>query len=68
MNAANNISQNHLFAGQSRANGYMQTGQAVNNAVQGGISNYMLSQYLKQPAGGVGYSGGANNTNWNGPR
>ena len=47
-NAANNISQNHLFAGQSRANGYMQTGQAVNNAVQGGISNYLLGQYLKQ--------------------
>ena len=45
-NAANNISQNHLFAGQARANGYMQTGQAVNNAVQGGIQNYMLYRYL----------------------
>lgn len=48
-NAANNISQNHMFAGQSRANGYMQGGQAVNNAVQGGISNYLLSQYLSKP-------------------
>jgi hypothetical protein len=50
-NAANNIGQNHMFAGQARANGYMQTGQAVNNAVQGGISNYMLSQYLKPTTG-----------------
>jgi hypothetical protein len=48
-NAANNISQNHLYAGNARANGYMQTGQAVNNAVQGGIQNYMLYQYLNKP-------------------
>ena len=48
-NAANNIAQNHLYAGNARANGYMQTGQAVNNAVQGGIQNYMLYQYLKKP-------------------
>lgn len=48
-NAANNIGQNHMFAGQARANGYMQTGQAVNNAVQGGIQNYMLYQYLNKP-------------------
>lgn len=47
-NAANNISQNQLFAGQSRANGYLQTGQAINNSVQGGIQNYMLAQYLKK--------------------
>jgi hypothetical protein len=52
MNAANQIGQNHMFAGQARANGYMQTGQAVNNAVQGGISTYMMSQYLK-PTGGA---------------
>ncbi len=45
-NAANNISQNHLFAGQARASGYMQAGQAANNAVQGGIQNYMLYMYL----------------------
>jgi len=37
-----------MVAGQARANGYMQTGQAVNNAAQGGISTYMLSQYLNQ--------------------
>jgi hypothetical protein len=68
-NAANNISQNHMFAGQARANGYMQTGAAVNNAVQGGMSNYMLSRYLQQPGtGGAGYSGGNTNGNWNGPR
>lgn len=48
-NAANNISQNHLFSGQARANGYMQTGQAFNNAAQGGIQNYMLYQYLNKP-------------------
>lgn len=49
-NAANNISQNHLFAANARANGYMQAGQAANNAVQGGIQNYMLYQYLNKPA------------------
>lgn len=54
MNAANNISQNHLFAGQARANGYMQTGQAANNAIQGGISNYLLARYLG--GGGGGYN------------
>jgi hypothetical protein len=46
-NAANNISQNHLFAGQARASGYMQTGQAINNGIQGGIQNYMLMRYLQ---------------------
>lgn len=69
-NAANNISQNHLFAGQARANGYMQTGAAVNNAVQGGISNYMLQRYL-QPSttGSVGTPPYAPPSgNWNGPR
>lgn len=48
MNAANNISQNHLFAGQSRASGYMNTAAGINNAVQGGLQNYMLSRYLGQ--------------------
>jgi hypothetical protein len=54
-NAANNISQNHLFSAQARANGYMNTGQAVNNGVQGGLQNYMLYQYLNKPpaAGGT---------------
>jgi hypothetical protein len=73
-NAANNISQNHMFAGQARANGYMQAGQAANSAVQGGISNYMLSRYLQQPGAGT-YGGaatppyaGAPSGNWNGPR
>jgi hypothetical protein len=75
MNAANNISNNHLFAANARANGYMQTGQAVNNAVQGGISNYLLGRYLGGPGGGspTPYGGTPpyappTYNNWNGPR
>jgi hypothetical protein len=68
-NAANNISQNHLFAGQSRANGYMTAAAGINNAAQGSMQNYLLARYLQQPgSGGVGYSGGAGVGNWNGPR
>lgn len=52
-NAANNISQNHLFAGQSRANGYMNTAQGINNAVQGTIQNVMLARYLGGTSGGL---------------
>lgn len=61
MNAANNISQNQIYAGNARANGYMNTGQAINNAVQGGISNYMLARYLQpqNPSPGTPpYAGG----------
>lgn len=40
-----NIIQN---AGNQRASIYGQTAAGVNNAVQGGLSNYMFSQYLKK--------------------
>jgi len=52
-NAANNISQNHLFAGQSRASGYMNTAAGINNATQGTIQNIMLARYLQGTNGGV---------------
>ncbi len=52
MNTSNNISQNHVATGNARASGYMQTGQAVNNAVQGGVSNYLLQRYLSNPPAG----------------
>lgn len=47
-NAANNNSAALINNGNNRASIYGQTAAGVNNAVQGGISNYMLSQYLKQ--------------------
>ncbi len=39
-----NIAQN---AGNARAGAYMAGAQGVNNAVQGGVGNYLLTQYLR---------------------
>lgn len=47
-NMANNNSAAILNNGNNRASIYGQTAAGVNNSVQGGISNYMLTQYLKQ--------------------
>jgi hypothetical protein len=54
MNAANNIGAYQMNAANTRASGYMNTAAGINNAVQGGISNYMLYQYLNKPATGGG--------------
>jgi hypothetical protein len=35
-----------MNAGNARGSAYMQQGQAVNNAVQGGVSNLLLYKYL----------------------
>jgi hypothetical protein len=51
-NMANNNSAALINAGNQRASIYGQTAAGVNNSVQGGISNYMLAQYLKQPTTG----------------
>lgn len=48
-NMANNNSAALINAGNQRASIYGQTAAGVNNAVQGGLSNYMLQQYLKKP-------------------
>lgn len=48
-NAANNISAAYLQNGQNRASAYTMGAQGLNNAVQGGISNYMLYRYLNRP-------------------
>jgi len=45
-NAANGISNAALAGGAGRASAYMAGATGINNAVQGGISNYMLSKYL----------------------
>lgn len=45
-NAANNISSAYMAGGAARGSAYIQTGEGINNAIQGGISNYMLSNYL----------------------
>lgn len=49
MNMANNNSNALLNNANARASSYMTQAQGVNNAVQGGISNYLLSQYLNKP-------------------
>ena len=48
-NMANNNSAALLNNANNRASMYGQTAAGVNNAVQGGISNYMLQQYLNKP-------------------
>ena len=65
MTAAGQIGAAQQNAGNARASAYLTGAQGVNNAVQGGISNYLLAQYLKKPtgagAGGMdpyGYYGG----------
>lgn len=44
-------------AGNARASAYIAGAQGVNNAVQGGISNYLTQQYLKNPKYGYGSGG-----------
>lgn len=61
-NAAGNITSSLMNAGNTRASAYMQGAAGVNNAFQGGVSNYLLSRYLGGPGGGVpspvvGYGG-----------
>jgi hypothetical protein len=48
-NMANNNSAAILNNANARASSYMTQAQGVNNAVQGGISNYLLQQYLSKP-------------------
>jgi len=45
-NAANNISSLYAGLGASQANNALMQGQFLNNAAQGGISNYLYSQRL----------------------
>lgn len=51
-NAANNISATAMNAGNARASIYGNNAANINNAVQGGISNYMLQRYLGGASGG----------------
>lgn len=46
MTHAGNVGANLMNAGNARASAYMTGAQGVNNAVQGGISNYLLARYL----------------------
>lgn len=49
-NAANNIGGAYMANAQNKASAYAMGAQGVNNAVQGGISNYMLYRYLNPSA------------------
>lgn len=46
MNTAANIGNAAMNAGNARASAYTMGAQGVNNSAQGGVSNYLLSQYL----------------------
>lgn len=66
MTSAGQIGAAQMNAGNTRASAYMTGAQGVNNAVQGGISNYMLMQYLKQQPAVLNNSGTMAN-NYGGP-
>lgn len=51
-NASNNISNAFMQNGMNRASAYQQQAAGVNNAVTGGIQNYMLYRYLNPSAQG----------------
>jgi hypothetical protein len=57
MTSAGQIGAAQVNAGNNRASAYMAGAQGVNNAVQGGISNYLLNQYLQKPVASSGWSG-----------
>lgn len=50
MTHAGNVGAAQIGAANTRASGYMTTAAGVNNAVQGGTSNLLLSRYLNQPS------------------
>lgn len=58
MTSAGQIGAAQQNAGNARASAYMTGAQGINNAVQGGISNYLLTQYLQRPGGSSGGAGG----------
>jgi hypothetical protein len=60
MTSAGQIGAAQVNAGNNRASAYMAGAQGVNNAVQGGISNYLLNQYLQKPP--------VTSSGWSGPR
>ena len=51
-NAANNIGQAYMQNGMNRASAYTMGAQGVNNSIQGGMSNYLLSRYLQNGSSG----------------
>ena len=69
-NMVNNNSAALLQNGQNRASAYTQGAGAVNGAIQGGIGNYLLSNYLKQPTslGTPTSMGGPYSMNYSGPK
>lgn len=54
LTSAGQIGAAQQNAGNTRASAYLTGAEGVNNAVQGGISGYLLSQYLKKPPLAVG--------------
>jgi hypothetical protein len=57
MQSAGQIGAAQINAGNNRASAYMSGAEGINSAVQGGISNYMLYQYLNKKPAAVGAGG-----------
>lgn len=49
-NFAGNVGNAQMNAGNAQASAYMNQGQALNSALQGGIQNYLFNQYMQPPA------------------
>lgn len=62
-NAANNISQNQIGAGNARASGYIAQGNAINGALGQGLNQYQNQQYMNI-LGGNNTNSATSNTNF----
>ncbi len=62
-NTGNNISQLLTNAGNAQASGFQGQAGSINNAIQGGLSNFLLNRYLGQNAPGANNPGTINDPN-----
>lgn len=63
--AAGNIGAAYMANGQNRASAYQQQAAGINNAVVGGVQNYMLYKYLNPSGVDSGWGSGSNlNSAW----
>lgn len=62
--SANNIGQYQLGAGNAQAQGYLGSAGAINNAIQGGLQNYMTLSMYNDLAGRFKPSASTNINTW----
>ena len=56
LNTANQIATANARTGNAQAAGTIGAAQSWNNAIQGGLSNYMFNEYLNNPISAGGYT------------